>query len=202
MFNTPKTSTFVDAAEAIDVDERYIVTLHALSDEGVSQFATDPLAPDAPHNIKWQWIVKHQADGRPILDVDGKPWLLNAFTSSKTGKAKGKVAKAREWMEALYGRELENTEIQPGFEESLIGKSAIADFESKQTEPDIMTGKSFTRYTILRLRPVKGGSAPMPQAVAVAPVAAPIAPNVETPAEKRARLAREMAELDTADVPF
>jgi hypothetical protein len=167
-----KTSSQAAPAEPIDINQRYIVQLMSLRDEGVSKFA-DKTDPEPEHSIKWILRI-HQLDKTPMLTIDDEPYELWEWTSSRTGKdpsGKTPTAKARLWIEAFMGRAVEDEEIkQPGFEQQLIHKPAFALFEEKARQGQ--DGQENTRrLRVLRLSPY----------VEKTP-AAPAAPVLETPA--------------------
>lgn len=149
MFQTPRTTSMVAPAEPLDVTARYLVRLTELVDEGVSKFA-DPNATDPAHNIRWVFRMGEYETRAPILDLDGNPYELWQYTSNKTGKARGKTAKAREWMEALLGRPLEDNEITSDMQQQLLEKIAVALLEEYEVERD---GGTYTRIRILKLAP-------------------------------------------------
>ena len=151
MFATPSAVQYVAPAEAIDVDSKYIVKVKDIADLGVSKFAENPDDPKAPHNLCWTFRMA-TADRKPVLDVDGNPYELRQYTSNKTGKYQGKTAKARQWIEAFYGRPLEDHEINDGLVDALQGKTAVALFEEYDIERD---GQTFKRVRILKLSPDK-----------------------------------------------
>src|SRR6266702_264649 len=119
--------TFVAPAEPIDVNNKYLVKLAEIKDEGVSKFA-DPADADPAHNLRWVFRMATQ-DKTPILDVEGGPYEHHDYTSNRTGKSKTKTAKARLWAEALLGRPLEDNEIDDSLPMALREKVAVALFE-------------------------------------------------------------------------
>lgn len=178
MFATPgKGSSVAMLAEPIDVDQRYLVRLVKLIDEGVSKF-DDPTKrkpgsqPD--HSIKWVFRVA-TLDRAPLLTIDDEPYEHFEWTSQKTGKGNGKTAKARLYMEALLGRPLEDEEINAETANAIIDKVAVCLFENREGTDDV--GTPFTRVKVLRLSPYKEGakSGALPPAPSPAPVAAAVA---------------------------
>jgi hypothetical protein len=172
VFSKPKSGTsYVAPAEAIDVNQRYLVKLIEIKDEGVSQFA-DPADPDPKHNLRWVFQMAH-LDRTPIKDVDGNPYEHHDYTSNRTGKGKTKTATARTWMEALLGRPVDDDEIDDSLPRMLQNKVATALFEEK--ERGGQDGQeSYMRLKILRLNPYKGGtSTPAVERTAPPPAPAP-----------------------------
>src|SRR6266702_4298259 len=127
MFSKPKTTTYVAPSEHIDVNEKYLVKLSEIKDEGVSKFA-DPADGDPSHNLRWVFRMAHM-DRTPILDVEGNAYEYHDYTSNRTGKSKTKTAKARLWAEALMGRPLEDGEIDDSLPNALREKVAVCLFE-------------------------------------------------------------------------
>lgn len=161
MFQQPKPGiSYVAPAQPIDIEQRYLVKVEELTDLGPSKFPQPGDDPDNPtHRIQWTFLMA-DTNGNRILDVDGNPYKHRDYTSSKTGKAQragGKTATARMWMEALYGKPLEDEEIGPDIANELRGKSAVALFEEKEKQSQ--AGETYTALTILRLSPRKAGAA-------------------------------------------
>ncbi len=155
MFQTPKPSTsYVAPAEPIDANQRYMLKVEELIDLGPSKFPNPGDDPDNPtHRIQWKFLLADM-DGNKILDVEGEPYRHYDYTSSKTGKstrAGGKTATARMWMEAFFGKALEDDEIGPDIANDLRGKVAVALFE--QVEKESQSGEAYTQLKILRLSP-------------------------------------------------
>ena len=165
MFQAPKTTTYVAPATPIDVNQRYLLRVEELIDLGPSKFPNPGDDPDNPtHRIQWKFQIADM-QGNKILDIDGNPYRHYDYTSSKTGKstkAGGKTATARMWMEALFGKSLEDEEIGPDIATELRGKVAVALFEEKEKESN--SGEAYTQLRILRLSPRKAdASAPEPK---------------------------------------
>jgi hypothetical protein len=142
----------------VDVDQKYIVEVIGIS-EVQAQWDN---AKDGDMSITWKFILTDQ-DGNVVIDNNsGDQYELWNFTNDKTyfNPKTGKKAKAREWTEALVGRDLTDEEmndlIDLGFEESLLHKKGLADIEWYLTK----TGNE--RLRIIRLRPYRKGK---PQAV-------------------------------------
>lgn len=177
MFRQPNVTTFVAPAEALDADEKYLLKVAGLADEGVSKFA-GPEEKDPVHSIRWTFHVAHVDGAGPIRNVEGDPYELHQYTSNRTGKARGKVARAREWIEAFLGGPIEDSAIGPDLPDLLKGKVAIALFEEEEKEN--LSGETYTRLKILKLSPYKkGDKVQQPekrQPVAAAPAAADEAP--------------------------
>lgn len=182
MFQAPKTTiTYVAPATSIDVNQRYLIKVHELVDLGPSKFPQPNDDPDNPtHRIQWNFLLADM-NGNKILDVEGNPYHHYDYTSSKTGKstkAGGKTATARMWMEALFGKPLEDDEIGADIANQLRGKVAVALFEEQ--EKTSRDGEAYTALRILRLSPRKAGAAE-PAPVAARP-SAPVA-VAERPSE-------------------
>jgi len=152
MFAKPKTSSYVAPAEPIDANDKYLLKLSEIKDEGVSKYA-DPADADPPHNLRWIFRLA-KSDRTPVLDVDGNVYEHHDYTSNRTGKSKSKTAKARLWIEALMGRPLEDSEINDGLPTMLREKVATCLFEEVERESD--GGESYMRLRILKLGPYRG----------------------------------------------
>lgn len=172
MFAAPSTRDFVDPADQIDVMQRYIFELVSLTDEGVSSFAKDKADPAADHSIKWIWQVQ-TATETPIYGPDGLPWELWEWTGNRTGRKKdGSPSKARERLEALVGRELNDDEITKVPIDKLPGRKVQGLFHRVKTKNDDGTEQINTK--ILKVAAYKS--------TAVAePLAAPVGPIVPAP---------------------
>lgn len=151
MFSKPKTTTFVAPAEPIDANEKYIVRLNEIKDEGVSKFA-DPADADPAHNLRWVFGLYH-LDKTPVLNIDDEVYEHHDYSSNRTGKSKTQTARARLWIEALLGRPVEDNEINDNLPDLLKDKTAVCLFEEKVVERDDM--ESYTKLKILRLSPYK-----------------------------------------------
>lgn len=173
MFSKPRTISYVAPEEPIDANEKYILRLLEIKDEGVSTFA-DPAEPDPAHNLSWTFQMFHM-DKTPILNVDGDVYEHRDYTSNRTGKGK-RPAKARLWIEALLGRTVEDSEIDDSLPNMLKDKAAIALFEEVAKEDS--SGQEYMKLKILRLAPYKGGTSSEP-------AAEPVAAKASAPAPKR-----------------
>jgi hypothetical protein len=163
MFQTSSRSTVSYERPAnLDLDERYIFKLVKLEDEGVSKFA-DPTEEKPFHNIRWDFNVAHADSKTPIFGSDGNPWVFSDYTTSKTGRnpKNGQVAKARVWIEALLGKQIESDEITADMPSKIIGKYAAGFFEEKDRESQ--DGAAYKRLVIMRLTPYKPGEKPEPK---------------------------------------
>lgn len=165
----------------IDVDKKYIVEVLAIA-EGPAQWDN---AKTGDMSLTWKFRVYDSDTLAAVIDNNsGDAYELWNFTNDNTyrNKTNGQAAKAREWTEALVGRELTDDEmnefIDLGFEDCLKGKRGLADIEWYTTR----TGNE--RLKIIRLRPYKKGQAAAePDAAAAAPARA-----VEDVAARRKRL--------------
>lgn len=170
MWSTPRsTTTYVAPEEEIESNtgRQYLVRPVEIKDDGVSQFA-DPADANPQHNIRWTFTL-HDPDTRvAILNIDGAPYEHIDFTSSRTGRGRSNVARAREWMEALMGRDLEDGEINDALTEELLKHAALAIFESQ--EKTSKTGEPYLKLRIDKMFPYrpKRSSTPAPAAAAPA----------------------------------
>lgn len=178
----------------IDVDRKYIVELLDMT-EGPSQWDD---AKDGDMSLTWKFRLFDQTSGEAVIDNNnGFAYELWQFSNDATFRnlKTGKVAKAREWAEALVGKgELTDDEIgemiDSGFGEALKGKRGLADIEW------YLTKKGYERLKIIRLRPYRAPRAatPEPRDLVGAAVGRPDAP--ESKAERSARLRRELEESE------
>lgn len=60
--------------------------------------------------FRWTFIVRNQKTGEMFHDDRGFEWFFNPLTSQKMGKGGAQPAKARVFIEALLGRELQPNE--------------------------------------------------------------------------------------------
>ena len=157
MFSKPKAMTYVMPAEPIDVNQRYLVKLVEIKDEGVSKFA-DPVDDDPAHNLRWVFRLA-QLDRTPVLDIDGGAYEHHDYTSNRTGKSKTKTAKARLWAEALLGRPLEDDEIDDNLPNALRNNVATCLFEEVERGGQDGT-EAYLKLRILRLSPYRPGAKP------------------------------------------
>lgn len=139
----------------IDEDQKYIVELVDL-EEKPSQFAE---SKPGDISLIWKFRLWNRETGEAVIDENvNEVYELWQFSNDKTYRnpKTAKVAKAREWAEALVGRELSDDEINEmiddGFAEALIGKKGVADVEWYVTK----TGA--TRLRIARLRAHKAAA--------------------------------------------
>lgn len=168
MFDAPSRKTiFAPPAEPIDVDQRYLVKLMKIEDEGVSKFA-DAAKGEKFHNLRWHFRVAYADTKLPILTADDEPWEHVQWTTSKTGKnpsGAGMTATARLWMEALLGRPIDDEELvaKQITSDDLIDKVASCLFQEKDAVNQ--EGVDYTKLTILKLSPYRGDTAkPKPAA--------------------------------------
>lgn len=137
----------------VDPDEKYIVELMDMT-EGPSQW---PDAKEGDISLTWKFRLFEVATGAAVIDNNnGFAYELWQFSNDQTFRnpKTGKVAKAREWAEALVGKgELADAQIDEmidfGFGEALKGKRGLADIEWYTTK------KGYERLKIIRLRPFK-----------------------------------------------
>src|SRR5262245_37315466 len=170
MFQTSsRTSTSYERPANLDLDARYIFKLVKLEDEGVSKFA-DPAEEHPFHNIRWDFHIAHADSKTLIYGSDGNPWTFSDYTTSKTGRnpKNGNTAKARLWIEAFIGKQLESDEITADTPNQIVGKVAAGFFEEKDRESQ--DGMAYKRLVIMRLSSYKTGekAEPKPEPV-VAP---------------------------------
>lgn len=199
MFQQPKTITYVAPAQPIDIDQRYLVKVYALTDLGVSKYPQPGDDPDNPtHRIQWDFLLADM-NGNKILNVEGNPYHHFDYTSSKTGKPKkagGTTATSRLWMEALFGKPLEDSELGSDIANRLRGTSAIALFQEKEKENS--AGEPYTQLSILRLSPRKASTT---VAAAVEQTRAAQENAQATVARTRAAVVEKPAD-DDPDLPF
>lgn len=189
----PQSPTASDAPSVdIDIDQKYVVELVEWT-EGLSQ---SPTAKPGEMSLTWKFRLTNHATGEQLLDLNtNEIYELWQWTNTKTYKeeAKGLVAKAREWAEALLGKAISNDGIEAlneaGWAEALVGRKGLADIEWYTTK------KGSRRLRIYRLRPFKKGAPaaaapiaevaadPMPQASAIPPVASDTARRAKLRAE-------------------
>lgn len=162
MFRDPASGGGFASAERIDITKRYLVRLVSMQDEGVSSYAKDKANPE--HSLKWVFRVAHADTKAPLLNIEGDAFELWQFSSNRTGKANGKTAKARMFMEALLGRELTDEEVKSVKSDQLLNKVAVVMFDENEQG----------RISILRMKPYEGPAeaAPPPPPVAAAAVPA------------------------------
>lgn len=136
----------------IDVDSKYIVEVLDITEQP-AQFDN---SREGDMSMTWKFRLYDVATGVAVLDDNtGDPYEMWNFTSDKTyaNVKTGKKAKAREWTEALVGRDLSDDEmnelIDLGFADSLRKKRGLADLEWYTTK----AGNE--RLRIIRLRPYK-----------------------------------------------
>ena len=174
MFQTPtRSSTRYERPANIDLDERYIFTLVKLEDEGISKFA-DPAKGENFHNIRWEFNVAHAESKTAIYDSEGARWVFIDYTTSKTGRnpSNGNVAKARLWIEALLGHQVEDDEITADLPSKLVNRYAAGFFEEKDRQSQ--DGSTYQRLQIMRLTNYKKGDVE-----AAAPPPPPPPPKVD-----------------------
>jgi hypothetical protein len=176
MFAAPSIRDFVDPSDQIDTMQRYVLQLVSVTDEGVSSFAKDKNDPSADHSIKWIWKVQTSNEVQ-INGPDGQPWELWEWTGNRTGRKKdGSPSKARERLEALVGRELNDDEITRVPVDKLPGRKVQCLFHRvKTTAAD---GSEVERTRILKVAPFKTNGSVTPPA-APAPVTPSPAPQDE-----------------------
>lgn len=173
----------------IDIDQKHLVELIDM-EETPSKFRDK--RKDAM-TIIWKFNVWDLATGAAVIDDNTNlMWEHWGFTPDGTwrNETSGKSAKAREWTEALLGREISDDEmkqlIATGFKEGLLNKKAVSDFEWYTDTNGVQ------KIRIMRLRPYKAapnGAAKKPEPVAAGGVA-------ESKEERSARLRRELEEAE------
>jgi hypothetical protein len=148
----PASSTFTLSIEDdFDETQNYMVKLDDI-EERESQF-TDSRKKNSGMAMIHKFNI-YRADGTAFLDTqtDGA-FELWAWTTDSTfaNEKTGKKSKAREYAEALMGRELTNEEvdgmIDSGYREALIGKTAMGSFEVTTT------ADGNERLNLIKLRP-------------------------------------------------
>jgi len=164
MVRRPGSSSFgLSIASDFDDTRSYRVKLFEI-EERESQFGKGQF-------LFWKMNI-YRADGTAFEDTKTEEaFELWASTSDSTfsNPTTGMKAKARAYLEAFMGRDMTDDEvdklIDDGFEESLVGKTAVGSFE-------ITANEAGDKLTVVKLRPDK---APMRQSEAVAAAAPPAA---------------------------
>jgi hypothetical protein len=191
MFATPKSSSYVAPQKPIDPNAKYLVRVREIKDEGVSQFA-DAADADPPHNLSWTFALYYM-DKTPVLDIDGNVYLHRDYTSNRTGKGGARTAKAREWIEALLGRAIEDSEITASLPDTLLDKIGVILFEVKEASG--RDGVAYERLRIMRMSPYKSPQAVRDEALAegASPRIAGAAMAAATRAERSAPMTQAQA---------
>lgn len=180
----------------IDIDQKHLVEVIEM-EETPSQFRDK--RKDAM-TIIFKFNVWNLDTGAAIVDDNtGLLWEHWGFTPDGTwrNEKSGKAAKAREWTEALLGKELTDDEmgelIDAGFREGLLHKKAVADFEWYTDKNGI------EKVRIIRLRPykqkAKAAAQESDREMVGAAVSRPEVP--ESKADRQARLRRELEAADS-----
>lgn len=184
MWSTPRSgSVYVPPEEDIEANtgRQYLVRPLDIHDEGVSQFA-DPADSNPSHNIRWTFSVHDPETRVAMLNTEGTVFEHTDYTSSRTGRGRSQTAKARDWMEALMGRELADEEINDDLTPQLLKCAAVAIFETKQRTS--RTGETYDKLFIEKLYPYRAPKrAAQPAAPRPAPAARAAAP-AELPVEE------------------
>lgn len=179
----------------IDIDQKHLVEVIEM-EETASQYRDK--RKDAM-TIIFKFNAWNLDTGAAVIDDNtGLLWEHWGFTPDGTwrNEKSGKAAKAREWTEALLGKEITDDEmgelIDSGFREGLLHKKAVADFEWYTDKNGI------EKVRIMKLRPYRPktkANAPDPERDLVgAAVGRPEVP--ETKADRQARLRRELEESE------
>lgn len=142
----------------VDIDKKYIVEVIGIT-EAPSQFEN---SREGQMSLTWKFNLYDLDTNIAVIDSNSnlsyELWNFTPDTTYRNTKT-GKTAKAREWTEALIGRELTDEQmndlIDLGFEESLLHKRGLADLEW------YVTKSGNERLRIIRLRPYKKNAAPV-----------------------------------------
>jgi hypothetical protein len=157
-----------------DDTRNYRVRLHDLEERESTVGKPGSMA------IVWKLTI-HRDDGTPFLDTRSddafETWAWSSDSMFRTAKGRG-------YVEAFMGRELTDDEvdklIDDGFAETLVGKTALASFETYEDQDGNQ------RLKLLVLRPdkrearaaaVSSPSASAPEPAAATPAAPPAAPS-------------------------
>jgi len=147
--------------------------------------------------LSWRFAVYGLTATTPVLTDSGDVFELWVPSNDATYRNPdtGKMGGAREMANTLVGRELTDEEVRDmnangieGWSDALVGKTLIADLEWTQTD------NGYDRLKLLRKRADKDG--PRQPAAAPPEPRAPAPTAAETPAERRARLVRELEGID------
>ncbi|HEX7024609.1 MAG TPA: hypothetical protein VF187_07310 [Gemmatimonadales bacterium] len=109
-------------------------------------------------SIKWVFNLADAKTREPMYDEQGELFEFYAYSSTKMGPR----AKARQWAEALLGREIQNGESGAEIAEAVVGRTALVLIGNNE--------KEFSR--ILQMAPAKGNGAKAPAKAAAKPKAA------------------------------
>jgi len=151
--------------------------------------------------LSWHFSVHDLENGAAVIDTYGNVFEMFVATSDATNydpKDPEKIGGAREMANVLMGRDTSIAEIRAwnadggieGWNNALVGKTLIADLEWGTSK------NGYDRLNLLRKRPDRQAQAPVAEPPPSPPPAT--APNGtgETPAERRARLVRELESMD------
>ena len=150
------TSFTLSIEESFDETKNYEVKLFEL-EERESQYVDQRKKKSADPQMAMIWKMNvYNDDGVAFLDTQtDAPFELWAWTSDSTfaNEKTGKKSRGREFTEAFMGGELSDPEvdkmIDEGFEDALVGKTALASFE-------ITTNSDGNeRLNVIKLRPSK-----------------------------------------------
>lgn len=129
-------SGFRPPEQGIEIGVRYLMEVRSIEDMGEE---TNPqyIKNGKPHRkLLWKWRMCREDDRNTLTDVEGAEYLFWEWTSNKLGKGKGKTAKAREIMEAIYQRELTDQEAHAIDPEQLVGGLVVVIFTDPEEEGD------------------------------------------------------------------
>lgn len=149
----PDSSSFTLSIEDdFDETQNYAVKLFEI-EERESQFADARKKKTASMAMIHKFNI-YRPDGTAFMDTQSDDvFELWAWTTDSTfaNEKTGKKSKAREYAEALCGRELSDDEvnqmIDDGYSEALVGKTAIGSFEITTT------ADGNERLNLIKLRP-------------------------------------------------
>jgi hypothetical protein len=164
MWSKPgSTEVFVAPEEEIEADngKQYLWRPISITDAGVGQFA-DPADPDPAHSMKWDGYLYRPEDRSAIMNVEGHPYVHQDWTTSRTGKGRTQTARARMFMEALMGRDLEDSEINDELTAKLLECIAVVIFSS--SEKTSRSGESYFKLKIDKAFPYRPKTAAAPVA--------------------------------------
>lgn len=158
------------ALPELDVEKTYVAVLEDLEERpynGPQRFNDKGQAVTSP-SIVWKFVLYDPDSGEEITRPDGAPWQLWSFSSDSTfyDPTGSRSARARLYMHALAGRELDDGEVddmirgsETGLPTELVGQKCLLELRTYQGQ------NGDQRYGVDRLKPYrKKGAKPEPTA--------------------------------------
>jgi hypothetical protein len=152
----------------LDVEKIYVASLEELEErpyQGPQRYNDKGKEVTSP-SIVWKFSLFDPDSGKEITRPDGTPWQLWAFTSDSTFFATPPAtnsARARLYMHALAGRDLDDAEVDDliagsasGLPEELIGQQCLMELRTYQGQ------NGDQRYGVDRLKPYRGKASTRP----------------------------------------